>query len=142
AGKIIGSGLLDSGGGVNHFAALVVAAFCISGQYDEQIVRLRASYRTRRDALLAGLSAHLPAGCEWTTPAGGFFVWLRLPKGMDADALLPRAEAAGVSYIPGARFHSGTGGEDALRLAFSLYEPDELVEAARRLGAIIREATH
>jgi DNA-binding transcriptional MocR family regulator len=140
AGRLIGSGLLDSGGGVNHFAAMIVTAFCASGQYDQQIGQLRASYRARRDALLEGLSAHMPPGCHWTTPGGGFFVWVRLPESIDADELLPRAEAAGVSYIPGARFHTGGGGANALRLAFSLYEPGELIDAASRLGSAIREA--
>ena len=137
AGRLIGSGLLDSGGGVNHFTSLMVTAFCASDQYDQQIARLRTAYRTRRDALLAGLAAHLPPSCTWTTPGGGFFVWVRLPEGMDAAALLPRAEAAGVAYLPGALFHSGGGGTNTLRLAFSLYDPDELIEAARRLGGVI-----
>jgi DNA-binding transcriptional MocR family regulator len=140
AGRIISSGLLDSGGGVNHFTALVVAQFCASGRYEQQIARLRAAYRARRDALLEGLATHLPPGCEWTTPGGGFFVWVRLPEGLDAATLLPQAEGAGVAYIPGARFHTGGGGTNALRLAFSLYEPEELLDAARRLGDIIREA--
>ncbi|HEU5101737.1 MAG TPA: PLP-dependent aminotransferase family protein [Roseiflexaceae bacterium] len=140
AGRLIGSGLLDSGGGVNHFTALIVTAFCASGQYDQQIERLRAAYRARRDALLDGLSKHLPPACEWNAPSGGFFQWVQLPGAIDADELLPRAEAAGVSYIPGARFHTGGGGANALRLAFSLYEPDELIDAASRLGNAIRAA--
>jgi DNA-binding transcriptional MocR family regulator len=140
AGRLIGSGLLDSGGGVNHLTSLMVTAFCASGEYDRQIVRLRQAYRTRRDALLSGLAAHLPSGCSWTKPGGGFFVWVRLPEGIDTDTLLPRAEAAGVAYLPGARFHTGGDGANTLRLAFSLYDPDELVEAARRLGKLIREA--
>jgi len=139
AGRLIGSGLLDSCGGVNHFTSLMVTAFCASGQFDQQIAQLRASYRARRDALLAGLAAYLPPSCTWTTPGGGFFVWVRLPEGMDAAALLPRAEAAGLSYLPGVRFHSAGGGINTLRLAFSLYDPDELVEAARRLGGVIRD---
>ena len=141
AGRLIGSGLLDSGGGVNHFTSLMVTAFCASDQYDQQIARLRTAYLTQRDALLAGLAAHLPPSCTWTTPGGGFFVWVRLPEGMDAAALLPRAEASGVAYLPGALFHTGGGGTNTLRLAFSLYNPDELVEAARRLGGVIRGGT-
>ena len=43
-----------------------------------------------------------------------------------------------MAYLPGARFHTGGGGANTLRLAFSLYDPDELVEAARRLGEVIR----
>jgi 2-aminoadipate transaminase len=139
AGRLIGSGLLDSGGGVNHFTSLMVTAFCASGQFDQLIVRLRASYRARRDALLAGLAAHLPPSCTWTTPGGGFFVWVRLPEAMAAAALLPRAEAVGVSYLPGVLFHNGGGSTNTLRLAFSLYDPDELAEAARRLGGVIRD---
>jgi len=141
AGRLIGSGLLDSGGGVNHFTSLMVTAFCASDQYDQQIARLRTAYLTQRDALLAGLAAHLPPSCTWTTPGGGFFVWVRLPEGMDAALLLPRAEASGVAYLPGALFHTGGGGTNTLRLAFSLYDPDELVEAARRLGGVIRGGT-
>jgi DNA-binding transcriptional MocR family regulator len=139
-GRIIDSGLLDSGGGINHFTALIVTQFCASGRYDQQIARLRAAYRTRRDALLAGLSTYLPPGCEWTTPGGGFFVWVRLPEGLDTAELLPRAEAAGVAYIPGARFDTAGGSANALRLAFSLYEPEELLDAAARLGDVISEA--
>jgi DNA-binding transcriptional MocR family regulator len=59
---------------------------------------------------------------------------------MDAAALLPRAEAAGVTFIPGAPFCLDGGGRDALRLAFSLHKPAELAAGARRLGQVIREA--
>jgi len=137
--RIVGSGLVDSGGGVNHFAGLVAAQFCLSGQFEPHVARLRDAYRGRRDALLAGLAAHLPAGCTCAPPGGGFFAWVRLPDGMDAAALLPRAEAAGVAYLPGARFHADGRGAGALRLAFSLYGEEELAEGARRLGNVIRQ---
>ncbi len=133
-------GLIDSGGGLNHFTALVVAQYGISGEYAAQVERFRARYRARRDALLAGLAAHMPPGCEWTEPAGGYFIWLSLPEGLDAAALLRPAEAAGVTYVPGAKFHSDGGGQCRLRLAFSLYGEDDLVEGARRLGATIAAA--
>jgi DNA-binding transcriptional MocR family regulator len=132
--RIVGGGLLDSGGGLNHFTALAVAQMGMLGLFDEQVARLRATYRARRDALLDALMEYLPHGCTWTKPHGGFFVWVRLPEGTDAAALLPRAEAAGVSYVPGARFHLDGRGANTLRLAFSLYAEDDLREGARRLG--------
>ncbi len=95
------SGLLDSGGGASHFAAHVVAAFMELGGFDAHVEMLRAAYRARRDILCDALARHLPDGCQWQAPGGGFFVWVRLPEGMDAAALLPQAEAAGVSYVPG-----------------------------------------
>jgi DNA-binding transcriptional MocR family regulator len=138
AQRVIASGVIDSGGGVNHFTAMMVAQFCISGAFAAQVERFRAAYRERRDALLAALAEHLPPGCTATKPGGGFFVWVRLPEQIDAGALLPRAEAAGVAYLPGKRFHLEGAGANTLRLAFSLYRPAELAEAASRLGAAIR----
>ncbi len=136
--RCAGSGLLDSGGGVNHFTAHVVAAYLDLGLLDGHVERLRAAYRRRRDALLDALAHHLPAGCRWITPGGGFFLWLQLPAGCDSAALLPAAERAGVSYVPGGRFFSGRGGERYLRLAFSLLSVAALAEGARRLGDVLR----
>jgi len=142
--RCTGSGLLDSGGGVNHFTAHVVAALMELGLLDRQVERLRAAYRERRDALLAGLAKYLPEGCHWVSPGGGFFVWLRLPAGVDSEVFLPVAEAAGVSFVPGARFFTGGGGGEYCRLAFTLVSLEELEEGARRLGGVVagtREGT-
>lgn len=131
-------GLLDSGGGINHFTALVVAELCASGDYDEQVVRVRTVYGSRRDALLAALRTHLSPGCSWYSPGGGFFVWLTVPEGVRCVDLLPAAEQAGVSFLPGERFFLNGDGEQQLRLSFSLYPPEELVEAVKLLGAVLQ----
>ncbi len=138
--RIVEGGLRDSGGGVNHYAAMAVSALCEAGEFDRQVARLNASYRARRDALLEALTEFLPPGCAWARPAGGFFIWVTLPDALDATDLLSRAEATKVTYIPGVKFCLDGRGRSSLRLAFSLYKPDELVEGARRLGAALREA--
>ena len=138
--RCVDSGLLDSGGGVNHFTAHVVAAYLDLGLLDGHIERLRTTYRERRDALLEALVRFLSPDCRWTVPGGGFFAWVQLPEGYDSDALLPVVEQAGVSYVPGARFCPGGGGERHLRLAFSLLSAAELAEGARRLGEVIHSA--
>jgi DNA-binding transcriptional MocR family regulator len=137
-GRLVQSGVLDSSGGVNHFTAVAVFQVCESGDYDAHVRRLRQAYRVRRDALLLGLRDRLPEGCEFEAPGGGYFVWLRLPSGLDGEALLSHAEASGTSYIPGARFHLGPFERERIRLAFSLHSPARLEEAAERLGEAIR----
>lgn len=137
AQRFTGSGMVDSGGGVNHFTAHVVAAYLAHGWLDEHLEVLREAYQGRRAALLAALEKELPPGCRWTTPGGGIFVWLRLPPGCDGRALLPAAEAAGVSYLPGTQFYAGGGGEPFCRLAFSLLAPEEMARGIARLATVL-----
>ncbi|MGQ9613344.1 MAG: aminotransferase-like domain-containing protein [Chloroflexus sp.] len=138
--RCISSGMLDSGGGVNHFTAHVVLALLRAGDFEPHLLRLRDGLRVRRDTLLIALARTMPRGVTWRPPLGGFFVWLRTPPTIDTTALLPIAEAAGVSYIPGERFYAGSGGRHELRLAFSLLSEADLIEGARRLGKVLREA--
>jgi len=96
-------GYVDSGGGVNHTAAMAMAAFGTGG-YAAHVDGLRHRYRRQRDALVAGLRA-TPAGTGLReVPGGGWFLWYRLPEGLTADRLLPIAERHGVSFLPGELF--------------------------------------
>ena len=114
------SGLLDSGGGVSHFAAHVVAAFMELGGFDAHVEMLRAAYRARRDHSLRRAGA---SSSRWLPVASARRRLLRLGAaagGVDAAALLPQAEAAGVSYVPGSRFCADGGCSAYIRLAFTL----------------------
>ena len=137
--RFMGTGMIESGGCPSQFAACVAAALLEGGEYEAHVAALRAAYRARRDALAAALRDHLPAGCAFVVPAGGYFIWLRLPAGVTATGLLPHAERHTVSFIPGSRFAVG-GEDDHVRLAFSLYGETELAEGARRLAAAIAAA--
>jgi 2-aminoadipate transaminase len=98
---------------------------------------LAAHYRPRRDALLGGLAAHLPPGSTFTRPQGGLFVWVTLPDGFDAEAVLPRAIERGVAFVPGRHFFAGEHIPGTLRVSFATASPAELLEGAARLGAAI-----
>jgi 2-aminoadipate transaminase len=135
--RIADGGLLDSGGGINHFAALVVNELCHNGAYEAQITRLKQAYTTQRNALLTALGDFMPPGCRWYAPGGGFFAWLFLPEGLDTRQLLPHAEAGGVAYLPAATFCLDNRLPNALRLSFSLYGPEELTEGVRRLAQTV-----
>ena len=137
--RLAAAGVLESGGCVSQFGASIVGRLLASGGYDEHVAKLRRSYASRRDALVEALHEHLPDGCSFATPAGGFFIWLTLPAGLTATALLPVAEARGVAFAAGASFCSDAD-DRSLRLAFSLYDEATLKEGARRLGAAVTSA--
>ncbi len=137
ARRLADGGLRDSGGTPSYAIGMMVSALCHSGDYDAHVDRLRATYRERRDALSAALITHLPEGCTFTTPGGGYFIWVTLPERIDTNALLAKADAHRVAFIPGQRLCFDGRGRNCLRLAFSLMKPDQLAEGARRLGALI-----
>ena len=121
----------------SSFSQLTVREYLTTQPWLEQIKTFRELYRERRDATLSALDRMMPPGCQWTRPGGGFYVWLRLPDGVNAKAMLPRAIAARVAYVPGTGFYAdGSGGQYA-RLCYSLPRPDRIDEGIRRLASVI-----
>jgi len=121
----------------SSFAQLTVREYLTTQPWLEQIKDFRELYRERRDATLNALDTMMPPGCHWTRPGGGFYVWLRLPDGVDAKAMLPRAISSRVAYVPGTGFYSdGSGGQYA-RLCYSFPSPDRIREGIRRLASVI-----
>jgi DNA-binding transcriptional MocR family regulator len=105
----------------------------------EQVERYRELYRERCDAMLDQLSLELPDDCSWSVPTGGFFVWLRLPDGMDSKELLPNALRARVAYVPGRAFYANGSGAQEMRLSFCFPTSDSIREGVRRLAGVIRD---
>jgi len=118
-------------------AQLAAERWLAAHDLSEHIAGLAAHYRPRRDALLSALSEHLPQGSSMTRPQGGLFVWVTLPEGYDAEAILPRALERGVAFVPGKYFYAGEAAPNTLRVSFATATPAELHEGAARLGAAI-----
>jgi DNA-binding transcriptional MocR family regulator len=125
----------------SNFAQLTVSEYLATQPWLEQIGTFRELYRERRDALLAAMADHMPPGTTWTEPAGGFYSWVTLPDGLDARAMLPRAVAALVAYVPGTGFYVGEAEQEAnrrsLRLSYCYPTPERITEGVRRLGNVI-----
>ena len=120
---------------INQMAIHKVAEAC----FDTHVEKIRDAYKARRDAMLAALARHMPDGVEWTRPEGGMFIWLTLPRGMDAGDLLARAiEEKNLAFVPGRAFHADGTGENTLRLAFSCADGAMIEDGMNRLGALLR----
>ena len=108
------------------------------GFLDTHIPTIRALYREQCAAMLAALSRHMPDGVRWNTPRGGMFLWVELPLGMDATALLARAIKQNVAFVPGAPFFAADPVIESLRLAFVTVSPARIEEGVKRLAEVIR----
>ncbi|WP_449291515.1 aminotransferase-like domain-containing protein [Nonomuraea maritima] len=123
----------------SSFTQLAVGQYLATQPWREQIKTFRELYRERRDALLDALDALMPPEVTWTRPAGGFFVWATLPEGLDSKAILPRAVAERVAFVPGTGFFSDGSGSRHMRLSFCYPEPDRIREGVRRLASVIEQ---
>ena len=107
---------------------------------DRHVPTIRALYKSQRDAMLAALDTHLAgSGVTWNTPDGGMFLWLKLPKGMNAIDLLPKAVDRNVAFVPGAAFYADSPQLNTLRLSFVTASVDQINVGIAALALTLRE---
>jgi len=121
------------------FSQFAISEYLSNWDWQGQIVKFRDMYRERKNALLRGLDDHMPPGCTWNDPKGGFFVWLTLPEGVDADQLSARATSHRVAYVPGTAFYADGLGSRNVRLSYCFPTPERIYEGTHRLGEALRE---
>ncbi|CDS51914.1 Valine--pyruvate aminotransferase [Polaromonas sp. CG9_12] len=121
------------------FNQRVVAEVMKDGFLDRHVPTIRALYKSQRDAMLAAMQREMPAGVEWNTPAGGMFLWARLPEGMQAIELLPKAVERNVAFVPGWAFYAGQADARTLRLSFVTASVAQINTGIAALAAAIRD---
>jgi len=123
------------------FNQRMVAEVMKDGFLDRHVPTIRALYKSQRDAMLAALTREMAGlGLEWNSPDGGMFLWARLPAGLDAVALLPKAVDRGVAFVPGAAFYADQPDPRTLRLSFVTASVSQIDTGIAALAATIREA--
>jgi DNA-binding transcriptional MocR family regulator len=121
------------------FSQMAVSAYLSHHDWLGQIKAFREMYRERRDAMIGALDDLMPAAARWNVPRGGFYVWLTLPPGLDAKAMLPRAVTARVAFVPGTAFFADGFGSQSMRLSYCYPTPERIREGVRRLTGVIEE---
>lgn len=116
----------------------IVYQFCVSGGFERSVQTVREALGRRVRLLAEALRAHLPEA-RFTQPAGGYFLWVELPEDVSADAVFTAAAARGVAVVKGTDFLL-SGGDHALRLAYSAVTDDQIEDGVRRLAEAVAEA--
>jgi DNA-binding transcriptional MocR family regulator len=119
------------------FNQMLISRYLATYDWQSQIKAYLQTYAELRDTMLAALADLMPEGTTWTSPDGGFYVWVTLPEGFDASAMLPRAVTARVAYVPGTAFYADGLGTRQLRLSYCFPTPERIGEGIRRLSAVI-----
>ena len=119
--------------GVSPMVARTIAEFS-KVRLEPHIQRLIAHYRGKRDRMVAALGERCAPWVRFTTPEGGFFLWLELAPEVDPDALAQATADEDVGYVPGTSFFADGDGRRNLRLAFSFVPSDDIERGIAGLG--------
>ena len=137
--RLVNSGLLDSGGGLNPFTSGIVRVALEEGWQDAHLAHVRQVYGRRANALTAALRTQLGELAAFSAPVGGYFHWLTLPAHYDGETLARRAATYKVGFRPGARFSATGQLQHCLRLSFAHYDEAQLAEGVSRLRRLLTE---
>jgi 2-aminoadipate transaminase len=116
---------------------MVVYEVIKDGFLDKHIPEIRTLYANQCQAMLDAMAEHFPSQVSWTKPEGGMFIWVTLPKNIDAMKLLDQAIAAKVAFVPGAPFYANEAETNTLRLSFVTVPPERIREGVAILGKLI-----
>jgi 2-aminoadipate transaminase len=122
------------------FNQRMVSEVLKDGFIDRHVPTIRALYKSQCHAMLEALQKEM-AGLDvvWNSPDGGMFLWVRLPEGMNAVELLPKAVDKGVAFVPGAAFYADHADPRTLRLSFVTASVEQIHIGIAALAAAIRE---
>ena len=128
---------MKADGGTCPFTQRLLVEYCRAGRLEPEIRARVRTYRAHRDVMAQAVREHMPQA-SFVLPQGGYYLWLRLPEGVDSDALATLAEAQGVQVLPASHFHASPGPLHYVRLAYSYASPSEIVEGVRRLSIALK----
>ena len=123
----------------SNFSQMAIASYLANQPWREQIASFCALYKVRRDAMLSALDAYFPKAATWTKPAGGFYVWVSLPPEIDTKAMVPKAIAAKVAYVPGTAFYADGFGSWSLRLSYCYPTPERITQGVMALSKVVEQ---
>jgi 2-aminoadipate transaminase len=121
------------------FNQRMIAEVMKDGFLQRHIPTIRTLYKAQRDAMLGALEREMGGlDVRWNTPGGGMFLWARLPEGMSAIELLPKAVDRGVAFVPGTPFYAGPADARSLRLSFVTASVQQIDTGIAALAAAIQ----
>lgn len=120
------------------FNQLLLARYIRDYDWQGKLAETREIYRAKCRRMLGALEAHMPPGTTWNEPEGGFYIWLTLPEGLNADRIAFECVPRGLTFVSGTAFNV-EGGERQVRLSYCLAEPDQIDKGISILATVIGE---
>jgi DNA-binding transcriptional MocR family regulator len=115
---------------------MAVAEFLACGGYDRHLRRLRAAIAGNVERYREGILDAFPEGTRVSSPRGGFVLWVELPAGSDALALLEQALRRGIVVAPGPLFSARQRFGSYIRISAGTPWSERIAASIRTLGRL------
>ncbi len=124
----------------NCLSQLIIERFIKSGGIERHLTKICEAYKHRRDLMITALDRHAPSGLKWNKPAGGYYLWCKLPDGVSVIELTRRATERGVAGMPGNVFYlSPERGNEYIRLNYTFADKSDIEKGIKILCECIKD---
>lgn len=120
------------------FTQILAHEFLIQNKLVEYLPKIRIAYQRRCHLMLQALQENMPDSVSWNRPIGGFYIWVKLPEGVDATEVLKKALSEGAVFVVGKTFDPHGRRNDHIRLAFCHTPEDKISEGIRIISQAVR----
>jgi 2-aminoadipate transaminase len=126
----------DAGSGA--LEQMVLAEYC-AAHFTEHVPRLKRALRAKLETLMESLAEQFGTAAEFDDPAGGIFLWVKLPDRVDTQKLAAAALAAGVAINPGPEWSTDQAyAGSRMRLCFASPTHDAIRHGIATLADVCR----
>jgi DNA-binding transcriptional MocR family regulator len=117
---------------------LVIAKYLNSSAYDRHLRKLRVAFQNQIDRMSQAVAEYFPKGTRISRPAGGYVLWVELPRPLKAMTLYRQAKARGITIIPGPMFSAHGNFGNHFRMNCGHPWSEELDRTLETLGGLAR----
>ncbi len=110
----------------SSFTQVLATEFLKESRLEKYLQLLRPVYARKAQIMLDSLKEHMPKGVSWTTPKGGFYIWVTLPEHMDSSDVFSKSIEGGAAFVIGSAFDPAGKRNNSFRLAFS-HTPEDMI---------------
>lgn len=121
----------------NTLSQMAIAELLESGGYDRHLRKTRSAYALQVQQHRCAIERYFPSGTKITKPAGGFLLWVELPRQIDSFGIYERALQEKISIAPGPIFSSQRAYRNFLRINAGAPYSDKIDRALEKLGGLI-----
>ncbi|MEO1091502.1 MAG: PLP-dependent aminotransferase family protein [Pseudomonadota bacterium] len=132
---------LKTDGGTAAIEQMIVADY-FARSFDAHVRGLKCTLAAKANVLMDALAEQFGTAAEFAQPAGGIFLWVKLPDVVDTKALEGPALAEGVAFNPGAEWSAEpAAARSHLRLCYALRDVGTLRDGIAKLAEVCHRET-